>query len=95
MKEIYCFKSEDIINNYPKQMPIDTKPIKILLRDINGKRSEIIFDGIDIFNDFNLLTAGYNDENYEILIVLWGDICIYSQLQSNKISFEDLIGFFA
>lgn len=95
MKENNYFKCEDIINNYPYQMPIDTKPIKILLRDINGNRSEIIFDGIDIFNNFNLVDAGYNDENYEILIVILGDICIYSQLQSNKIYFEDLIGFFA
>jgi hypothetical protein len=67
--------------------------IKICLRDINGKRENFYFTSEDYFNQYDW--SWYDDENYEILMVEYGNHCIYNALTNKKIYLEDLIGFFA
>lgn len=73
---------------------IDSSEIKILIRNLNGKRLQLNFDNVTHFQNFDWDNSEFDDDNYEILIVTIENICVYSQLQSDKITFEDLIGFF-
>ena len=68
-------------------------PIIIHFRDINGKRFYVFLHSVTEFNCFNWDL--YDDENYEILMVEWGNYCIYSALGNERIYMKDLIGFFA
>lgn len=72
---------------------MDSEPIIITIRDTNGKREDLRYENV---SDFNSNFQPLDDEDYEILMVIWGDYCVYSALQSeNGIYFEDLAGFFA
>lgn len=65
----------------------------ICLRDINGNRIQLEFPILEAIHGFNW--DPYDDETYEILMVLWGGKCIYCALCDDPICMEDLIGFFA
>jgi len=74
------------------------KEINIISRDVNGKRNQRFYDCREDFirdylnGELDILDA--IDE--EILMVLYKDCCIYSQLQSSKeLTWEELYGFFA
>lgn len=66
--------------------------IIIVLRDVNGKRYRWSFQ-----NEQQAYKACVKDitEEDEILIVIQDGVCVYSALQSNPITAEDLVGFFA
>lgn len=67
--------------------------IKIFLRDINGKRSCLVFKNETDFNNrFN--SKEYDTDNYEIMMVTWGEHCVFSALVHETLYFEELIGFF-
>lgn len=65
----------------------------IYTRDINGKKWHHIMwdDEVEIYID----RKGLNDEELEILMVKVNDVCVYSSLASPRITWEDVIGFFA
>ena len=67
--------------------------IEIYVRDINGKRECLCFDNEEEFSSTDFYN--YDDDNYEILMVVQGGHCIYSALNNDRIYFEDLIGYFA
>ena len=71
--------------------------VEVYIRDINGVRNCNRFDSEDDFveamNDFE--EYGYTVDDFEILMVVWGEHCIYSALTDKAIDIEDLIGFFA
>ena len=67
--------------------------IKVFLRDLNGKRYCLSFQNESDFNEFDW--SDYDVDNYEILMVTWGEHCIYNSLSHKRLYFEDLIGFFA
>ena len=72
---------------------MDTKRITVHFRDINGKRFSVVWEDLD---DFQLFDWDENaNENNEILMVEWGQHCIYSALGNVSITMEDLVGFFA
>lgn len=72
---------------------MDKKEIVILVRDINGKRTEMRFENQDALISSDLKNCSNEDE---ILIVLWDGKCIYNQLSSAySILWEDIIAFFA
>lgn len=67
--------------------------IQIFIRDINGKRINRSFLSESEFNRSDW--SWYDDDNYEIQMVLFYGHCIYNSLAHNKINFDDLRGFFA
>lgn len=74
----------------------DSRKISILIRDINGKREWRHFDNVDDFNSSARSEWTEADDESEIIIVIWGDVCIYSSLASaTPITLDDLTGFFA
>lgn len=76
---------------------LDLKPIHILTRDINGERTTLCFNNRSQL--YSILTAEhqtYLTENDEILMVIIDNMVVYSQLSnSNSLTVEDLLGFFA
>ena len=73
---------------------MDEKEINILIRDINGKRTEYKFPNRENLIWF-LNTESPNNED-EILLVIWDGKCIYNQLSTAfPILWEDIVGFFA
>lgn len=76
---------------------MDEKKIVIALRDLNGKRYSLQFDNVVALQNFDWEELGENyEEDYEILLVIWGEHCIYSGLgNAEGLYFDDLIGFFA
>lgn len=72
---------------------IDTG-ILVYLRDINGNRSHLFCKNLEEFNKIEWEKC-YDDENEEILMVIYDGQCIYNALINDKIHLEDLIGFFA
>ena len=72
---------------------MDNKMIIVHFRDINGYRFSKIFKNVATFQEFNW--EEYDDENYEILLVEWGQHCIYNALSNERVYIEELIGFFA
>ena len=72
----------------------DSKNIKLVIRDINGKRTTLEFHNVAEFNNVNW--GNFDDVENQILLVIWGSAVVYSQLQNNKpILIEDILGFFA
>jgi hypothetical protein len=72
---------------------MDKKKIVIMTRDINGRRIEYRFDSRS-----HLVVSHVEiyDKSDEILLVLWGGICIYNALQNTyPITWEDIAGYFA
>ncbi len=66
------------------------KEINIISRDVNGKRNQRFYDCREDF------IRDYLNGELDILMVLYKDCCIYSQLQSSKeLTWEELYGFFA
>ena len=72
---------------------IDLNEIVIIVRDINGKRIQINIRNVNDFKEYDW--SWYDDENYQILFVVWGKHCIYNGLINEKLYLEELIGFFA
>jgi len=76
---------------------MDEKEIIIIVRDCNGKRTELKFSNRDKLMDF--ISSGEPEKRYlgdEILIVIWNNISIFNILQSTySIIWEDISGFFA
>ena len=66
--------------------------IRIMYRDLNGKRSSHVCKGYDAAYSFARDTLS---EEEEILLVYINDQCVYSSLQGNPITNEDLAAFFA
>lgn len=66
--------------------------VTIILRDVNGKRYRWSFK-----NEQQAYKACCEDisEEDEILVVVQDGVCVYSALQSDAITAEDLVGFFA
>ena len=74
-------------------MFIDEK-IVIVSRDVNGKRTTILFDNEAAV--LNWVQKGCLDEEDEILIVAQGNLCLYSALGADyPLSIDELTGFFA
>ena len=71
---------------------MDKEKIRILVRDINGKRTSYTFNNR---SDLLLSISNIFSDEDEILLILWKGTCIYSQLGSNPITWEDVSGFFA
>lgn len=71
--------------------------VEIYLRNINGIKERICFNSeeefIEAMSDFD--EYGYTVDDFELLMVVWGEYCIYSALTDKAIDMEDLIGFFA
>lgn len=67
--------------------------IEIYIRDINGKRMTRYFRNISEFNRADW--SWFDDENYEIQMVVWREHCIYNSLVNEKLYLADLVGFFA
>lgn len=73
---------------------MDEKTISVVLRDINGKRTEQTFRGVNGFQQYDW--SHHADD--EILLVVWGEHCVYSALADSSIdgiSIDELTGFFA
>ena len=64
------------------------------LGEIKIESLKIMFANYNADIDIDKLSSLYDDENYEILMVEWGNYCIYSALGNERIYMEDLIGFF-
>lgn len=73
--------------NYIIGKPIDR--VTIVARDVNGKREVYEFDSWDAVD------VSGKDESEEILLILVGDICIYSKLAHTWIPWDVVSGFFA
>ena len=72
---------------------MDEKEIIVLVRNINGKRSEYRFENKDKLLEADIKC--FNEED-EILLITWAGICIYNELQSSfPVIWEDIFGFFA
>lgn len=67
--------------------------IEIRLRDINGKRIYLEFHTEAYLCGYDW--SWFDDENYEILSVIWNKCCIYNALTNEEICLEDILGFFA
>ena len=67
--------------------------VEIYVRDINGKHSIWQFDWSEGSSDFYQIAETSAEE--EILLILFNGTCIYSQLASGPITWEDVVGFFA
>ena len=71
--------------------------VEIYLRNINGRKEYYCFDSeeefVEVMSDFD--EYGYTVDDFELLMVVWGEHCIYSALTDKAIDMEDLIGFFA
>lgn len=71
--------------------------VEIYLRNINGRKEHYCFDNeeefVEAMSDFN--EYGYTVDDFELLMVVWGEYCIYNALVNEAIDMEDLIGFFA
>ncbi|MGM9554812.1 MAG: hypothetical protein ACI3V2_10930 [Faecousia sp.] len=65
--------------------------VKILVRDVNGKQETISLEWSDVCS---YVESHLDELETEILMVLFNEICIYSQLGHNPITWEDLTGFF-
>ena len=73
---------------------MDNNKIEILIRDINGKRETLQFENaVDFQNNFPI--QDWNDEEIEILMVTFGNHCLYAGLGNETLYAEQLIGFFA
>ena len=70
---------------------IDDYKIRLVIRDVNGKRYVMLFKDRYSFlqTDFSIY------DGYEILMVKINDELIYSSLTDQMIDFDNLIGFFA
>ena len=70
---------------------IDDYKIRLVIRDVNGKRYIMLFKDRYSFlqTDFSIY------DEYEILMVKINDELIYSSLTDQMITFDDLTGFFA
>ncbi|MBR1988570.1 MAG: hypothetical protein IKA36_06020 [Clostridia bacterium] len=66
--------------------------IRIMYRDLNGKRSSHVCKGYDAAYSF---ARDNLSEEEEIQLVYINDQCVYSSLQGNPITNEDLVAFFA
>lgn len=66
--------------------------VKILTRDVNGKQDTI---SLEWSNVCSYIEKHLDElEEMEILMVLFNETCIYSQLGHDPITWEDLTGFF-
>ena len=73
---------------------MDKKEIGIVVRDVNGKRTTFRFTDVTQFNMIDF--SSFSDEEYEILLVTWGEFCIYSSIGSTyALSWDELVGYFA
>ena len=66
--------------------------VEIYVRDINGKRD---FYRLDWQYSSDFIDLSKTSEDEEILLILFNGTCIYSQLTSGPITWEDVVGFFA
>lgn len=71
----------------------DNQDITILVRNTNGKRGFLYFKDVTALQSQDW--GKYSDDEYEILLVEWGGSVIHSSLDKERISFEDLRGYFA
>lgn len=72
--------------------------IKIYLRDYCGRHEAETFKSRgDAYEFINEKIEEYNDVNevFEIQLVIVDGVCVYSELANDKITFEELRGFFA
>lgn len=72
--------------------------ITIITRDVNGNLFEYNYNNIiDFRNVYHKESPNFSiSEDDEILLVKWGDSCIYNGLTSDKpITIEEIGGFFA
>lgn len=71
--------------------------VEIYIRNINGRKEYYCFDSeeefVEAMNDSNEYV--YDVDDFELLMVVWGEHCIYNALVNEAIDMEDLIGFFA
>jgi hypothetical protein len=65
--------------------------VKIITRDINGYTRVHLMDWCKVSS---FIDAGEITDEDEILLVFVNESCIYSALNSNPITLEDLTGFF-
>ena len=68
-------------------------PVKVYLRDFYGKRFVLEWESEEIFMTDNLSEYD-NADIYQILLVEWGNNCLFNALVNEFITFEDLRGFF-
>lgn len=67
-------------------------PVTIVTRDVNGQR--IIHKSPDMTLVCELVEDIEDKDELEILFVIVDNICIYSQLGNNPITWDDITGFF-
>lgn len=70
---------------------IEQEPIIVLIRDVNGRKTQIEFSSWDAITDI----GSYISEDDEILMVYVGDNCVWCGLWREPITVDDLTGFFA
>jgi hypothetical protein len=67
--------------------------VKFILRDSNGKKTIISLLWDLVCTDDDL--AAYIETDDEILAIMCDDVCIYSQLCSGPITWDEVLGYFA
>lgn len=72
---------------------MDNKIVTFIINDIkNNKRFSLRFYCREHICNFKW--DYYNNENYEIIMILWGEYCIYNSLVHDKKTIEEIISFF-
>lgn len=91
-----CFAPEGCIaetHKSPMELEESKEPISILVRDCNGKRTNLVFN---TRNQILNWAEKYMLEDDEILVITQGNICLYSGLGSDiGLTCDDITGFFA
>lgn len=67
--------------------------VDIYLRDINGREDTITIGWHNVCQYVDQNREILEDE--EILLIMFNDACIYSQLANGPINWGDVVGFFA
>ena len=70
---------------------IEQEPIIVLIRDVNGRKTQIEFSSWNMCAD----VCTYIGEDDKILMVYVGDNCVWCGLGGEPITVDDLTGFFA
>lgn len=77
------------MDNY---IPFDRREIIIVTRDINGARNELCFESREALLAANPMLI---DDETDVLLVVWGGVCVYSGLDCVDIpTWDTLVGFF-
>lgn len=75
---------------------LDRQRVLIMVRDLNGNCRTITYRNRKVaYTHLIAQDPEIEEENDEILIVIWGEHLLYDALKGDACTAEDLIGFFA